>query len=61
MGRPKKERPELIKQCGTCLEALQFIEKLESKGNKSGRLHNTRRGVGDVFSWSVTYKEREKC
>ena len=60
MGRPKKERPELTKKCDTCLDALQFIEKLESKGNKTGRLRNTRRGITDVWSWFVTYKEREK-
>jgi hypothetical protein len=60
MARPKKPNPEIVKQCDTCLDALQFIDKLESKGNKTGRLHNTRRGVGDVWSWFVTYKEREK-
>ena len=60
MGRPKKERPELIKQCDSCLDALHFIEKLEAKGNKSGRLNNTRKGITDVWQWYVRYKEREK-
>ena len=59
MPRVKKPNPELRKELGTCLEALQFIERLEKKGNKTGRLRNTRRGIADIWNWYVTYKEKD--
>ena len=57
MPRIKKPSPELRKEFDICEEALSFIEKLEKKGNKTGRLGCTPK-TSEVWKWYVRYKEK---
>ena len=61
MGRPRKEKPILVKSFGTCLEALSFIDTLLKKGNTTGRIQSRPRPGGKLeFDWSVRYTGKEK-
>jgi hypothetical protein len=55
-----KAGKQYVKGFGSCKEALNFIESLLTKKNKSGRLQSKRRGNLLEWDWSVRYIGKEK-